>query len=162
MTAEMGQLVGLAAAAALYVAAITATPVAIFARIRRLPADWHNHPELCDFYARRPGPRPLPLDAGGWPRALFLATAAVSGLVALTGPSVIVELAISAIGAGMMTAGTTKARTLWSSRLADTLGLEATVVDEALSPVYRKGIFVACAGLLGIACFLGGSLGVIL
>jgi hypothetical protein len=162
MTAEMSQFAGLVGAVGVYGAAITVTPAAVLVRIRRLPADWHSHPDLRDLYSRRPRPQPLPMGSGSWPRALFLATAVISGSFALTGPSVRVELGVCMLGAGMMTAGTARARRAWSSVQAAALGLDAVEVDAALSPVYRGGMFVACAGLLGIACFVGGLLGTLL
>jgi hypothetical protein len=162
MTTEVGQLIGLVAAAAVYGAATMVTPVALFARIRRLPANWHGHPEVRDFYARRLGPQPLFPPRRGIYSTWFIVTAVLFGAFSVIGPSLSIELGFCAIVAGIMTASTATARKMWSSRWASALGLEAAAVDSFLRPVYCGGLFVTYGGLLGIACFLGGSVGVLL
>jgi hypothetical protein len=164
VTTEAAQLVGLVAATGIYGAAIAVTPAAVCSRIRRLPANWSAIPQIRDFYARRPALQPWRVRSavGGWPLALVVSTAVVSGLFAVTGPSITVELGACVVGAGALTASGAASESSRSSRLASTLGLTDGVVDSALRPVYLTGTFAAWTGLLGIACFLGGSIGVLL
>lgn len=92
----------------------------------------------------------------------MVSAAVVSGLFAVGGPSIAVEVGACVVGAGALTASSSATYTKSRARFATTLGLTEAAVDSALRPIYLAGTFVAWTGLLGIACFLGGSLGVLL
>jgi hypothetical protein len=82
-----------------------------------------------------------------------------SGLYAAAGPSIPIELGVCALGATLLTSFAAPELRKRNARLAARLQLSEATVDSALRSVYLAGYFVVSAALLGIGCFLGGSLG---
>jgi hypothetical protein len=161
VTGETGQLGGLFASVLIYAVAVGVAPRLVFARIRRLPADWDKHPDLRDFYAGRPPWQPVQggLLHSGFSRLLLAGAALVSFLLALNGPLLALEAGACLLAGLWLTAASLAPSQEHTATLATELELPAADVKAAVFPIVRIGGFLAWIGMLGVACFLGGSLG---
>lgn len=129
-------------------------------RVQALPAEWREHPELRDAYARAGRLAAAPVlislssSAFGWFAALSLVFAVLSVADFALG-----SLLLFACGVALFwTAAEVSRNTERVRRLVQMSGLSRptrTLAQRAVNAVYWVPRFIVWLGFLGAACFLG-------
>jgi hypothetical protein len=154
-----GQLAGLVASIAAYLAGVWLFLRAQAKRIRTLPPEWRDHPELREVYdaalalTLRSSLTSQPRRSVMWLAAFVF----VFFLVAAANVRISAELICVALFASVVTGGELQRSKDEAARLVPRVGKERPAGDRL--HLARWGArFLAWAGYLGTACFVGGLL----
>lgn len=161
MTTEAAQLVGLSASIAAYSAAVIMTPWVVDIRMRHLEPSTGTDHESRKTYTQVLGLRPI-RSQPRWLAVRIVPVVLASALYALVGTSVSIELGVCLLLGALLTTNQLPTLKERSARLATSLKLGSNDVESTLRPAYLVMLFTASVGMIGIGCFLGGLLGLLL
>ncbi len=160
MSTEAEQVVGLATALVLYSATVTVMVRRRRAGIAALPSEWRNHVQLRDGYERLLADCPLLRQfRNRRTLASLLPFAIATGVYAVGGVAVWIEIVSSAVVAAGFTQSFVATNQRQMEETATELGLAAPARDRRRRRVWIASSFIAWTARIAFGGFLGGAVG---